>query len=45
MVYGLDGCGTRTREVVEAKLRRTCLSDYEVLELARWACTWNGLQA
>ena len=39
MVYGLDGCGTRTREVVEAQRLRSCLSDYEVLELARWACT------
>ncbi len=39
MVYGLDGRGTRTREVVEAQRRRSCLSDYEVLELARWACS------
>ena len=39
MIYGLDGRGTRTREVVEAQRQRTCLSDYEVLELARWACT------
>jgi len=39
MVYGLDGRGTRTREVVEAQRLRSCLSDYEVLELARWACT------
>ena len=38
MVYGLDGRGTRMREVVEAQRRRSCLSDYEVLELARWAC-------
>ena len=38
MVYGLDGRGTRTREVVEAQRKRFCLSDYEVLELARWAC-------
>lgn len=38
MVYGLDGRGTRTREVVEAQRLRSCLSDYEVLELARWAC-------
>ncbi len=38
MVYGLDGKGTRTREVVEAQRQRSCLSDYEVLELARWAC-------
>jgi pyruvate, water dikinase len=39
MVYGLDGRGTRTREVVEAQRQRSCLSDYEVLELARWACS------
>jgi pyruvate,water dikinase len=37
MVYGLDGRGTRTREVVEGQRARFCLSDYEVLELARWA--------
>ena len=37
LVYGLDGRGTRTREVVEAQRLRSCLSDYEVLELARWA--------
>src|SRR6267143_710330 len=39
MVYGLDGRGTRTRDVVEAQRQRSCLNDYEVLELARWACT------
>lgn len=38
MVYGLDGRGTRTREVVEAQRGRFVLGDYEVLELARWAC-------
>jgi len=38
MVYGLDGRGTRTREVVEAQRGRFCLSDYEVLQLATWAC-------
>jgi pyruvate,water dikinase len=38
MIYGLDGKGTRTREVVEAQRQRFCLSDYEVLQLARWAC-------
>lgn len=38
MVYGLDGRGTRTREVVEAQRSRFCLSDYEVLQLANWAC-------
>src|SRR5512141_458218 len=39
MVYGLDGKGTRVREVVEAQRQRFCLNDYEVLELARWATT------
>lgn len=38
MVYGLDGKGTRTRDVVDAQRQRFCLNDYEVLELARWAC-------
>jgi len=38
MVYGLDGKGTRTRDVVDAQRQRFCLSDYEVLELAQWAC-------
>ena len=36
MVYGLDGKGTRVREVVEAQRQRFCLNDYEVLQLARW---------
>ncbi|MFN2511525.1 MAG: phosphoenolpyruvate synthase [Pyrinomonadaceae bacterium] len=38
MVYGLDGRGTRTREVVEAQRDRFVLDDYDVLELARWGC-------
>lgn len=38
MVYGLEGKGTRTREVVEAQRNRFVLDDYEVLQLARWAC-------
>ncbi len=38
MVYGLDDKGTRTRDVVEAQRQRFCLSDYEVLQLAQWAC-------
>src|SRR5215213_4513995 len=38
MVYGLDGKGTRTRDVVEAQRQRFCLSDYDVLQLAQWAC-------
>ncbi|HYE65338.1 MAG TPA: phosphoenolpyruvate synthase [Pyrinomonadaceae bacterium] len=38
MVYGIDGRGTRTCEVVEAQRGRFVLGDYEVLQLARWAC-------
>jgi pyruvate, water dikinase len=38
MIYGMEGRGTRTREVVEAQRRRFVLDDYEVLQLARWAC-------
>jgi pyruvate, water dikinase len=38
MVYGLDDRGTRVREVVESQRGRFVLGDYEVLELARWAC-------
>jgi pyruvate,water dikinase len=38
MVYGIDERGTRVREVVEAQRRRFSLDDYEVLQLARWAC-------
>ena len=38
MVYGLEDKGTRVREVVEAQRQRFSLDDYEVLELARWAC-------
>jgi pyruvate, water dikinase len=38
MVYGLDGKGTRTRDVVDAQRQRFCLGDYEVLQLAQWAC-------
>ena len=36
MVYGLDEKGTRVRDVVEAQRNRFALSDYEVLELAKW---------
>lgn len=39
MVYGYEGRGTRTREVVDAQRSRFVLDDYEVLQLARWACT------
>jgi pyruvate,water dikinase len=38
MVYGDDEKGTRVREVVESQRQRFSLSDYEVLQLARWAC-------
>jgi pyruvate,water dikinase len=38
MVYGLEEKGTRVREVVEAQRGRFSLDDYEVLQLARWAC-------
>ncbi|MCA1629543.1 MAG: phosphoenolpyruvate synthase [Acidobacteria bacterium] len=38
MVYGLDDRGTRVRDVVEAQCRRFSLNDYEVLQLAQWAC-------
>ena len=38
MVYGLDGRGTRKREVVDGQRGRFVLGDYEVLQLARWAC-------
>jgi pyruvate,water dikinase len=38
MVYGIDDKGTRTRAVVDSQRRRFSLSDYEVLQLARWAC-------
>ncbi len=38
MVYGLEEKGTRVREVVDAQRGRFSLDDYEVLQLARWAC-------
>ena len=38
MVYGLDGRGTREVSVVEAQRQRFSLSDYDVLQLAQWAC-------
>jgi pyruvate,water dikinase len=38
MVYGLDGRGTREVNVVEAQRQRFSLSDYDVLQLAQWAC-------
>jgi pyruvate,water dikinase len=38
MVYGLDEKGTRQVAVVDAQRQRFCLDDYEVLQLAEWAC-------
>lgn len=38
MVYGLDDRGTREVNVVEAQRKRFSLSDYDVLQLAQWAC-------
>ncbi|MBV9959626.1 MAG: phosphoenolpyruvate synthase, partial [Acidobacteria bacterium] len=38
MIYGLDDKGTREVAVVEAQRQRFSLSDYEVLQLAQWAC-------
>jgi pyruvate,water dikinase len=38
MIYGLDERGTREVSVVEAQRRRFSLGDYEVLQLAQWAC-------
>jgi len=38
MSYGTDGRGTKIHEVVAAQRRRFSLEDYEVLQLARWAC-------
>lgn len=38
MIYGLDDRGTREVSVVDAQRRRFSLGDYEVLQLAQWAC-------
>jgi pyruvate,water dikinase len=38
MVYGHDNVGTRVQDVVESQRRRFSLEDWEVLQLARWAC-------
>jgi pyruvate,water dikinase len=38
MVYGLDERGTREVSVVDAQRQRFSLNDYEVLQLAQWAC-------
>ncbi|MBV9209730.1 MAG: phosphoenolpyruvate synthase [Acidobacteria bacterium] len=38
MIYGLDDKGTREVSVVDAQRQRFSLGDYEVLQLAQWAC-------
>ncbi len=38
MVFADDGTGTQVRDVVESQRKRFCLSGYEVLQLAKWAC-------
>ena len=38
MVFADDGTGTQVRDVVESQRNRYCLSGYEVLQLAKWAC-------
>lgn len=38
MVFADDGTGTQVRDVVESQRKRFCLSGYEVLQLATWAC-------
>ncbi|MGI9035004.1 MAG: phosphoenolpyruvate synthase, partial [Pyrinomonadaceae bacterium] len=38
MVFADDGTGTQVRDVVATQRNRFCLSGYEVLQLAEWAC-------
>ncbi len=38
MVFADDGTGTQVRDVVASQRKRFCLSGYEVLQLAEWAC-------
>ena len=39
MVFGDNGNGgTQVRDVVESQRKRFCLADFEVLQLADWAC-------
>ncbi len=38
MVFHDDGTGTQVRDVVQSQRKRFCLSGYEVLQLADWAC-------
>lgn len=39
MVFADDGSGTQVRDVVETQRNRFCLAGFEVLELAKWACS------
>ncbi|MGC2238043.1 MAG: phosphoenolpyruvate synthase [Pyrinomonadaceae bacterium] len=38
MVFADDSSGTQVRDVVASQRNRFCLSGYEVLQLANWAC-------
>ncbi len=38
MVFADDGAGTQVRDVVESQRKRYCLADFEILQLAEWAC-------
>ncbi len=38
MVFADDGIGTQVRDVVESQRKRYCLADFEVHQLADWAC-------
>ncbi|CAN5558056.1 phosphoenolpyruvate synthase [soil metagenome] len=38
MVFADNGTGTQVRDVVASQRKRFCLSGYEVLQLANWAC-------
>ena len=38
IVFADDGTGTQVRDVVDSQRNRYCLSGYEVLQLAKWAC-------
>ncbi len=38
MVFADDGTGTQVRDVVESQRKRYCLADFEIHQLADWAC-------
>ena len=38
MVFADDGTGTQVRDVVESQRKRYCLADFEIHQLAEWAC-------